>query len=71
MAAEGQLGLGDMRNVGGSPDSTPLKLSVVQMGGPAKFVSSGYKHTCAVLVDGAVRCWGEAAPAVSIHVYTH
>lgn len=60
MAAEGQLGLGEMRNVGGSPDSTPLKLSVVQMGAPAKYVSSGYKHTCAVLLDGAVRCWGES-----------
>jgi len=59
MGLEGHLALGDFRSVGGSPDSTPLKLSVVQMGGAVKFVSTGYKHTCALLLNGAVRCWGK------------
>ena len=32
MAVEGQLGLGDMRHVGGTPQTTPLKLPAVQVG---------------------------------------
>lgn len=58
MAVEGQLGLGDMRHVGGTPQTTPLKLPAVQTGGHVRAVSAGYKHTCALMDNGGVRCWG-------------
>ena len=37
--------------------STPV--SVIGLGGTVVAVDSGYNHTCAVMSDGAVRCWGQ------------
>ena len=49
---EGQLGYGHARDLGefGPP---------VQLGGPAIRLATGYFHTCAVLEDKTVRCWGK------------
>jgi len=71
MGAEGHLGLGDMRTVGGTPDTTPLKLPAVQMGGHVKYISSGYKHTCALLDNGGVRCWGRLFFFVLANHFSH
>jgi alpha-tubulin suppressor-like RCC1 family protein len=47
----GQLGDGSTR----AASSTPVPVS--EIGGPVKLVA-GFRHTCALLTDGAMRCWG-------------
>jgi alpha-tubulin suppressor-like RCC1 family protein len=43
------------------PETTPDKMTPVVLGGPAKAISAGEGHTCALMVDGNVRCWGSPA----------
>jgi len=50
---DGRLGYANTNSVS-SPDS----VGSVDLGGPAKAISAGGAHTCAVLVNGSVRCWG-------------
>ncbi len=52
----GQLGVGNTNNIG--DDESPSASVVVDLGAKAKQISAGYLHTCALLVDGNVRCWG-------------
>lgn len=54
----GQLGNGDLEvtAVGDGPGEMPPK--DVDLGSAAMQVAAGYSHTCALLVDGAVKCWG-------------
>jgi alpha-tubulin suppressor-like RCC1 family protein len=54
----GQLGNGDeaLNNVGDR--KTPAESSVVMLEELAIQVETGTSHTCAVLVNGNVRCWG-------------
>ncbi len=47
----GQAGVPDV----GYPSSAML---VDSLPGPTRAVSAGYKHSCAVLVDGSIYCWG-------------
>ncbi|MDQ6749911.1 MAG: hypothetical protein M3Z33_04035 [Actinomycetota bacterium] len=56
----GRLGYGSTDNAGDTPATTPDKLAAVNlgMGHTAKAISAGGVHTCAVLDDGTVRCWG-------------
>lgn len=56
-AEEGQLGYGNTNAIG--DDEEPATAGVVQLGNEAKAISAGTFHTCAVLVDGNVRCWGD------------
>jgi len=58
--ANGRLGYGNTSNVGGTPASTPGKLGPVDLGPgrTARAISAGMGHTCAILDDGSVRCWG-------------
>ena len=51
---EGELG--DGSPFGSAPQLTPV--SVVGLGAVATSIVAGLDHTCAVLVGGAVRCWG-------------
>ena len=39
-------------------DEVPSSTDVVQLGGLATSVEAGGDHTCAILEDGRVRCWG-------------
>lgn len=48
---EGQLGNG------GSTDS-PAVVDTAGLGGPVRAIAAGYFHSCAVLEDGRVKCWG-------------
>ncbi|KAK3265672.1 hypothetical protein CYMTET_25664 [Cymbomonas tetramitiformis] len=53
---DGQLGVGHTRIVGGDPgDMPPLDVTV---NGSAVQVSCGKAHTCVLLEEGEVRCWG-------------
>ncbi len=64
--ANGQLGYGNTNNVGdgiptkGAPaDQTVASAGPVDLGGhTAQAISAGGAHTCAILDDGSVRCWG-------------
>jgi alpha-tubulin suppressor-like RCC1 family protein len=47
----GQLGDGTTQN-----RSTPV--DVMRLGGSVQAIAAGEHHTCALLVTGAVRCWG-------------
>jgi len=56
----GELGLGDRNNRGDNPGEMGEALPAVNLGTGRKALSvtaSAY-HTCAVLDDGAVKCWG-------------
>jgi alpha-tubulin suppressor-like RCC1 family protein len=53
---EGQLGLGHTDNIG--DDELPSSADVVQVGGRTVQLTAGEEFTCALLEDGAIRCWG-------------
>lgn len=53
----GQLGYGHVDNIG--DDETPASQPVVQLGGPAVEVQVGEFHSCALMEDRTVRCWGQ------------
>jgi cysteine-rich repeat protein len=53
--AAGQLGLGTSADLSGQP---PYQNGVVRLGAPAVAIAAGAQHTCALLTDGSVRCWG-------------
>jgi alpha-tubulin suppressor-like RCC1 family protein len=53
----GQLGYGNTDTIG--DDETPASEGDVDLGGPlASALSAGFTHTCTLLRDGHVRCWG-------------
>jgi len=56
----GQLGYGDTENLGDDSGETPGSLGPVDLGSgrTALAISAGSLHTCALLDDGNVRCWG-------------
>jgi hypothetical protein len=54
--AEGQLGTGEPDPIG---DDEPVStLGPIALGGKAIDIDASHNHTCAVLEDGGVRCWG-------------
>lgn len=52
----GQLGQGDMFSRGNTPSS--LAMPPVDLGGPVSDFDCGATFSCALLVDGNVKCWG-------------
>ncbi len=55
--ASGQLGLPGADVVG--DNEAPAWMPTVALGGPAAALAAGYAHTCALLEDQRVRCWGK------------
>ncbi|CAA9512474.1 MAG: hypothetical protein AVDCRST_MAG53-2656, partial [uncultured Solirubrobacteraceae bacterium] len=53
---DGRLGTASNAAIG--DDETPASLSPVDIGGRAKAITAGGNHSCAILDDGNVRCWG-------------
>ena len=54
---QGQLGYGNTQTIG--DDEVPASAGNVDVGGPVKQVVAGEYYTCALLVSGEVRCWGQ------------
>ncbi|XXX76407.1 hypothetical protein WMF30_53040 [Sorangium sp. So ce134] len=55
----GQLGQGHTSNLGGTLSTTPETFTSIPLGGPVKALSAGTFHTCAILGDDTVKCWGD------------
>jgi alpha-tubulin suppressor-like RCC1 family protein len=51
----GQLGYNNTDDV-----STPAAVGYIDVGGNVSTVAAGTTHTCALLTDGTVKCWGDA-----------
>jgi alpha-tubulin suppressor-like RCC1 family protein len=58
--ASGQLGLGDTNNRGDAGSEMGDDLDTVDLGSgrTAVSITAGYGHTCALLDDNSVKCWG-------------
>ena len=56
----GRLGYGKNADIGRSPDATPETVGPVDLGAgrTARALTAGYGHTCAILDNGTVLCWG-------------
>jgi cysteine-rich repeat protein len=52
----GQLGRGDVLSIG--DDESATTIDPIPLGAPAVAIAVGDDHTCALLEDGAFRCWG-------------
>jgi alpha-tubulin suppressor-like RCC1 family protein len=55
---DGRLGFGNALTIG--DDETPASAGDLDVGGPVEQLAAGDFATCALLVGGAVRCWGSA-----------
>jgi cysteine-rich repeat protein len=52
----GQLGYGNIAHVG--DDEVPADLPTIDLGGPAQTITAGDYHTCALLDEREILCWG-------------
>ncbi len=55
----GQLGLGDARHRGDALNDMGDALPPVNLSRAAKAIAAGGNHTCALLDDNTVKCWGD------------
>jgi cysteine-rich repeat protein len=54
--AKGQLGYGNEDDIG--DDEMPASVGTVDIGGPVLAISAGSTHTCVLLPEHRIRCWG-------------
>ncbi|MEJ6627885.1 MAG: hypothetical protein QNL08_01745, partial [Ilumatobacteraceae bacterium] len=59
----GKLGYGNQNNVGDNPNQMGINLAEVSLGTgrTALAISAGGTHTCAVLDDATLKCWGDGS----------
>jgi alpha-tubulin suppressor-like RCC1 family protein len=57
--SQGALGYGNSTQIGDNED--PADAGNVPLGGNAKYIAVGGYHSCAIMEDGAVRCWGNGS----------
>eukprot|EP00944_MAST-04C_sp_MAST-4C-sp1_P005340 g5340.t1 len=57
--AHGQLGYGDTNNRGDNTNEMGTNLAYVDVGETVVQLSLGYYHTCALVDNGKVKCWGK------------
>ena len=57
---DGRLGYGKIADVGRFEDTTPDTVGPVNLGQNATAITAGFGHTCAILADASLRCWGFA-----------
>jgi len=59
--SNGQLGLGDTEARGDEPDEMGSNLPEVDLGSgrTGRELALGHHHTCALLDDGSIKCWGD------------
>lgn len=62
---DGELGLGHTTARGDEPNEMGLALPIVDLGPGEKAlsISASWRHTCALLMGGRVKCWGGNASA--------
>jgi alpha-tubulin suppressor-like RCC1 family protein len=60
----GELGYGTSSKIQIGDDETPDSAGDVEVGGKVKQIVTGGTHTCALLLNGAVRCWGNFTGAL-------
>jgi cysteine-rich repeat protein len=58
---DGQLGYGHTDAIADEPGETPESVGPVALGAPAVGIAAGLSHTCALLGNGELRCWGEGS----------
>ena len=58
---EGQLGYGHDEHMGDDAGETPLSYGPIPFGASALSIAAGRGHTCALLEDGDLRCWGDGS----------
>jgi alpha-tubulin suppressor-like RCC1 family protein len=56
--SEGQLGYGNLNQIG--DNETPGSVGPVDLGSgrTAASITTGFRHTCALIDNGTIRCWG-------------
>jgi cysteine-rich repeat protein len=57
----GQLGYGHTEDLGDEPGEAPIDVGPVQLPTSALSVAAGSSHTCALLDDGELHCWGDGS----------
>lgn len=57
--SSGELGLGDDRNRGVQDGQMGAALLAIVLGQPATSITAGNFHTCAILNDNTLKCWGD------------
>lgn len=55
---KGELGYANTNQIGDDPNEVPVNYNALDIGGEVTALTAGSQHTCALLVDGRVRCWG-------------
>lgn len=59
LGGNGRLGYGNQDGVGDDPGETPASAGPVPLAGhQARAITVGISHTCALLDDASMRCWG-------------
>ncbi len=64
--ADGRLGYGTDKSVGDGAGPSVEEAGDVSVGGPVAAVTAGDAHTCALLLSGDVRCWGDGKPFATV-----